>query len=347
VALADGRMQAFRVSTEGNVEEVAITPAQLPPAMPPLLKVEDDIPSLPIATTDAASLETHPAFLPAAGQMVSIQAGGGLLVWQDREQAEFIPLAVNALPDARILVDESERLLLLTDATTRYGHGVLGDALEAASITLVETRPTPRVVLTIPIPEPTVVEGIAPIWVDLTGDGTREIIVTLSNSAQGAQVVVFNEAGTQVAAGPAIGRGSRWRHQLAVAPFGPEGELELVDVLTPHLGGVVEFYQLEGDTLRIVAKVPGYTSHIIGTRNLDMAAASDFDGDGRVELLLPNQVRTELGAIRRTADGAEVAWTVPAGGGMVSTNLAVVSFADGHLAVGLGREDGVLRLWGP
>jgi hypothetical protein len=67
--------------------------------------------------------------------------------------------------------------------------------------------------------------------------------------------------------------------------------------------GVVEFYQWREDTLQIVARVPGYTSHVIGTRNLDMAAAGDFDGDGRFELLLPNQQRTTLGGIRRTEDG--------------------------------------------
>ena len=119
-----------------------------------------------------------------------------------------------------------------------------------------------------------------------------------------------------------------------------------MDVLTPHIGGVVEFYRKQGEELRIVARVPGYTSHVIGTRNLDMAAAGDFDGDGRLEVLLPSQSRTELGAIRRTRTGAEVAWKVSVDG-RVATNLAVVSLSDGTLAVGVGREDGFLRLWLP
>jgi hypothetical protein len=77
-----------------------------------------------------------------------------------------------------------------------------------------------------------------------------------------------------------------------------------------------------------------------------MALAGDFDGDGATELLLPNQARTELGAIRRTADGAEVAWTVPMNG-RLSTNLAAVQLANGQLAIGAGREDGILRVWQP
>ena len=67
---------------------------------------------------------------------------------------------------------------------------------------------------------------------------------------------------------------------------------------------------------------------------------------GRVELLLPNQQRSDLGAIRRTADGAEVAWTIPVDG-KVSSNLGVVTLGDGRLAVGIGREDGTLRIWQP
>ena len=74
--------------------------------------------------------------------------------------------------------------------------------------------------------------------------------------------------------------------------------------------------------------------------------AGDFDGDGRIELLVPNQARTSLGAIRRKPGGAEVAWTIPVGGG-VMTNLATVAFPDNTVAVGVGHEGNMLRLWLP
>jgi hypothetical protein len=114
------------------------------------------------------------------------------------------------------------------------------------------------------------VEGIAPIWTDLTGDGGREIIVTLSDPEGGARLAVYSEAGEQLAVGSAIGRGYRWRHQLVVAPFGPTGDLELADVMTPHIGGIVEFFQLAGDRLKLIAQTSGYSSHVLGSRNLDM-----------------------------------------------------------------------------
>ena len=53
-----------------------------------------------------------------------------------------------------------------------------------------------------------------------------------------------------------------------------------------------------------------------------------------------------LTKIRRTGDGAEAVWSVPLDG-ILTTNLAAVSFPDGGIAVGLGRSDGVLRVWLP
>jgi hypothetical protein len=341
--LADGRVQAFHVVGRG-VTPIAIEPDQLPPGMPPLLRVTDDVPSLVANPTDRASPLTHPVVLPASGdQLAFIESSGDLVIWDGDEVGR---IATNALPDARLLVDESARILLLTDPTTGYDHGVLGDGVEAAGISLVEIAPTPRVARRIELPPPSVVEGIAPIWTDLTGDGGREIIVTLSDAEGGARLAVYSEAGEQLAVGSAIGRGYRWRHQLVVAPFGPTGDLELADVMTPHIGGIVEFFQLAGDRLKLMAQTSGYSSHVLGSRNLDMAVAGDFDGDGRVELLLPDQGRASLGAVRRVPGGAEVAWGVPVGE-RISTNLATVAFPDGTLAVGVGHEGDQLRLWLP
>ena len=287
----------------------------------------------------------HPMRLNDANDHAYTDANGRLFL-QDTKSHSLGNLDLRALPDGRLLVDENGRLLLLTDPTMVYDHGVLGDSVEASSITLIEARPEARVLSTIPVPNHQVIEGIAPIWTDWNGDGQREIVVTLSDAAQGAQVALFSEEGSLLAAGPAIGQGFRWRHQIAVAPFGPNGERELAAVLTPHLGGVVEFYQWQDEVLEIVAQVPGFTSHMIGSRNLDMAAAGDFDGDGHIELLLPTQDRMELGGIRRTTSGAEIAWTVQVGG-RVSTNIGAVSNDEGQLTVGIGREDHILRLWTP
>jgi hypothetical protein len=342
VVLTDGRVQAFRIAAN-QTEPLTIAPNALAPGTPPLLLIDDQgQPALANPSDENASISTHPALLTPEGRIAYIDNSGDLVI---RDGDVDLHLPVNALPDARVLVDENERILLLTDPTGRYGHGVLGDDLEAAGIALIETRPTPQIILHIDIPAPAVVEGLSPIWADLTGDGQREILVTLSDEQQGARIAAFDETGRQIATGPAIGQGYRWRHQIAVAPFGPLGEIEIVDVLTPHIGGTVEFYTLVDDALDIAARMPGYTSHRIGSRNLDMAVAGDFDGDGQTELLLPNQALTELGAVRHTQTGARIVWTLPLNQ-RISTNLATVTLDDDRLAIGLGYGQ-TLHLWLP
>ena len=341
VVLIDGRVQSFHLNGD-SVEQIPITPEQLPVGMPPLLRLKDGEGTLVTPPpASGASEATHPVIL-STGEMAFVGSNGDLVLW-DVDEVARLPL--NALPDARLLVDQKDRILLLTDQTTRYAHGVLGDQIEAGSITLVETSPPPHVALTIPIPEPSVIEGIAPIWADLTGDGIREIIVTVSNEQVGAKVVVFDEKGQQIATGPAIGRAYRWRHKLVVGPFGPTGEPELTEAITPHLSSKAQFFALHGDTLEIKGAVSGYTSHLIGSANLDMAIAGDFNGDGQVELVLPVlRTRAELGGLQRTEDGAEVIWTLPVGGRVI-TNLAAMTLADGTLILGVGHDGQTLRIW--
>ena len=340
VALEDGTTQAFLVQS-GRAVAMDITSASLPAGAPAALAVSGDEAYLLAAPLGGASELTHPVPLGGPGRLAFIDSEGDLVVWQNGSEAGR--LAVDALPDARLLVDEQERVLLLTKPSSRYPHGIAGDRLEATEITLLETHPSLKAVTRISIPGQRVVEGISPIWADLNGDGRREIIVTISDSEQGAQVVVYSESGDQLAAGPAVGRGNRWRHQIAVAPFGVNGELELAEVLTPHIGGIAGFYRLDGESLNLVAQQAGVTSHTIGSRNLDMGIAGDLDGDGQPELVVFDQSFTEFTAMRRTVDGIEIAWQTPVGG-KAATNLASVNL-DGGISLGVGRDDGVLRIW--
>jgi len=341
VALEDGRIQAFQV-VKRNILEFSIEPGILKPGMPPLLRIQDGNPYLITTQDPDASSLTHPAILDSQGVMVYITGKGDLVLWSE---GELDRLLLSALPDSRILVNDVGDLLLLNQATDRYGHGVLGDTIEAAAMTLVEMNLDSLDVLEIQIPEPAVIEGIAPIWVDMNGDGEREIVVTISNAQHGAQLIVFDERGQQVATSEPIGRGFRWRHQIAVAPFGPSGEMELVSVRTPHIGGIVEFHRLEGNELKLMASLTGFTTHVIGSRNLDMSVAGDFDGDGMVEILIPDQSLSRLAGLRRIPGGVEENRSL-ALDGTLNTNLAALSM-DMNMGVGVGMREGFLRLWLP
>lgn len=341
VSLDDGRIQAFLVK-EGTVFALDTFPQNGPEGMPPALGILGGQIVLLNELADDVSPLSHPILL-AEGTLAFISREGDLLI---NNEGEELRLEVNALLDGRILSNGEGELLFLSDPSTVYNHGIMGDALEARGVTRVTVSEEPKSDQIITLPAQTVVEGISPIWADLNNDGTREIIITQSNVEQGAQIVVYDDAGQWLAASDPIGQGYRWRHQLAVAPFGPNAELELVSVFTPHIGGIVEFFQINGEKLDVVAQVEGYTSHVVGSRNLDMALAADLDADGQVELLLPNQGLSTLAAIRRTADGAEVAWEL-ALGDFLSSNLASARFEDGTLAIGAGLQSGLLRLWLP
>jgi hypothetical protein len=248
VVLEDGRTQAFLVH-DRQAETYPITPNQLPIGMPPLLRLKDGIANF-VVPNDNFSPQTHPVFINDGEVLAYLDESGNLKI---QKAGEVTTLPINAQLDARILVDENGRLLLQTDPTDEYGHGIMGDKLEGSSMTLVATEPEVEIIRKIPASPGYVLEGIAPIWVDFNGDGELEIIVTRSNANVGAQIMVVDEFGNLLAEGPAIGRGGRWRHQLSAGPFGPNGEMELVDVLTPHIGGPTEFFKWRGDELVVVA----------------------------------------------------------------------------------------------
>ncbi|WP_406660095.1 hypothetical protein V7O66_09600 [Methanolobus sp. ZRKC3] len=341
VVMEDGEVQAFILS-DGNITEFDISPERIHTDSPPLLMIKDEEAFIVAPGISNESLLTHPIVLASSGRNIFVDELGELVFRVNEKEIARFELV--AIPDARLLLDENERLLLLTGATEKYRHGVLGDRIEASGMTLVNTAVEPSVAKKISIPKGDVIEGIAPIWVDLDNDGTREIIVTLSNEDEGARLVVFGEDGKIIASGPSVGTGSRWRHQIAVAPFGPEGETEIASVLTPHIGGITEFYRLEGNELKVVASVPGYTSHVIGSRNLDMGIAGDLNDDGYAELLLPSQDLKKLGIIKHTETGAKVIGNLELDG-RLSTNLAAAKMPDGSIVLAAGNDNGILRIW--
>lgn len=327
VVLDGGRAVGLHVGADGTAERVAVTPESVPG--PPAL-VGGTAPR----RLTCGTAHSHP--VPFAGGLAFVAADGRVVIESETGRSTH---AVDALPDARPISD-GRRLYVLARATTEYRHGVLGDAVEAGGVAVFDADGQGHR-RTLPPPDGTVIEGIAPIVTDLGGD--RVVLVTASDGSAGARLLALDPSGGVLARGPPVGTGFRWRHQLAVAPFGPAGRREVAVVRTPHIGGVAEFYRREGDRLVLAATEDGgYATHRIGSRNLDMALAGRFDG-GRPRLLVPAGDGRRLVALARREDGVEEAWSLPLGG-RLTTNLAAAT-VEGTIRLAAG-VDGGLRLWG-
>lgn len=332
-----GRVRGIRIQSD-SIRQFTVPPGTVPAGFPPVVAFNEQPRVLAPPTPDASRLT--PPVRVSDDRLVFIENGDLVLgppLGRDR-------LPVDALPDSRILQLADDRLVLLVDATSRYDHGVLGDTLEAGGVAVISVGEGLTIESVIRPPGEAVIEGIAPILADLTEAAGPDIIVTESTSADGSRIVAYGPDGGRRAAGPTIGTGQRWRHQLAVTAFGPNSERELAVVRTPHIGGVTEFYRATTDGLEIVATVEGYSSHVIGCRNLDGGLAGDFNGDQRPVLLVPTTTRQAIAGIQRSRQGASEAWRLPIGG-RLSTNLAATTSRSNTLMVGVGREDGVFRVW--
>ncbi len=237
---------------------------------------------------------------------------------------------------------DGEYLVILGDASNDYGHGILGDKIEPSGFSVYRISTGLQSVGKYKLPRGSVFETLRPTLADIDGDGIPEILLTVSNSQVGAAIHAFRLDGSPFAESDPIGLGNRWTHLLGAAATGPRGETEIITVRTPHIGGSLEYYRLQGNRLELVHQVSGYSTHNIGSRNLDMAAIGRFGGSNRPDVLLPSQDFKSLSVIERTSTGSREIWKTDLGSRLTS-NIALLEYEDGTRAA-WGTENGILHI---
>lgn len=291
---------------------------------------------------------TSPAVsLDDAGTYAYITTNGDIILWRD--DAEVSRYAANAMLDARLTISAAGQIAVYAEPTTRYPHAIMGNDIEAAALLILALENDQLVEIErITLLPDAVFEAITPIWADVDQDGNDDIITTVSDRNGGARVDVYTVEGTILAQTSPIGTGFRWRHVIAAANFGPDGAFELVEVVTPHIGGIVQFlrYNAQTNTLDITARTGGYTSHAIGSPNLDQAIAGDFNGDGTPELVVTTQTRGRLVGLQQINGDISEVWSIALDAAPVS-NFAAVTLPDAQLALAIGLADASLRVWLP
>lgn len=178
--------------------------------------------------------------------------------------------------------------------TNRYAHGILGDAIEAGGLR-VELANGAQTTLT--LPEDHVFEDRTPRLADLDGDGRSEIITIRSSTRLGGSVAVYGvrgEALVELGATPYIGRSNRWLNIAGIADFTGQGGLQVAFVETPHIGGTLKLAVFDGSTMQVVAQAGGFSNHAIRSREQRLSVVADVDGDGAMDLILPNARRDHL-----------------------------------------------------
>lgn len=147
--------------------------------------------------------------------------------------------------------------------TERYGHAILGDAIEFGEL-VIETEDWANTVrYRVTLPADHVFEDVAPRLWDITGDGHPEVVVIETDMARGGSLAIYTQSG-KIGETPHIGRPNRWLAPVAAADFDGDGRIEVAFVDRPHLAKVLRVFEWDGAGLALDVELAGLTNHRIG-----------------------------------------------------------------------------------
>lgn len=204
----------------------------------------------------------------------------GLAFWT----AVLIALTSPAWPTPPNIITKAEYI----EPTTRYDHGVLGDAIEWGALQMTvdmcygcETAMIRNFVIR--LPENRVFEDIAPRLISIENDWTDLVMVVETDLELGARLALYTEDGLW-AATPFIGTSHRWLAPIGASDLDGDGVVEIAYVDRPHLAKTIRVWRINElgnsvrDRLQHVADLPGFTNHRIGEDSIAGGIRDCADG---------------------------------------------------------------------
>ena len=197
---------------------------------------------------------------------------------QQDSGVDFLRSHFDSLPEGLIASSPDSTLYAqYSQPTDRYGHGILGDAIEAGQLVVWHNG----VVLTHTLDDSYVFEDLVPRLIDLDGDGELEIVTIRTHVSRGAGIAIYKINGDSLAEHARvreIGTSSRWLNIAAMFDLDGDGTMEIAWVQTPHIGGILRVARMAEGELEVMAESTLYSNHEIGQRNLSLSVVAEEGG---------------------------------------------------------------------
>ena len=198
----------------------------------------------------------------------------------------------NQLPEQAISVNAARTVYAqYARPTEKYGHGILGDKIEAEKLVVVMDS----IFYEHTLQSEFVFEDIRPRLYDVDGDAQLEFITIRTHVSKGAGIVIYKVRDAELVEYThveEIGVPFRWLNIVAMDDLDNDGTVEIAWIQTPHIGGILKIADIQEGTLKVLADRSQYSNHAIGERNLCLSALTAQSNEK--VLYIPNQNRSQI-----------------------------------------------------